>query len=326
MALFPNAEAFRDHVEKHKDTFLLDLLLGFKSEMELTSEGGNKGELIEKKLSYERDVLQPWARLQASDFAQKGDIGQISMKSHLVQFRDVYYPTELERSYLGAMRKSGQDPHDFPFMQYFLQEAARTIRNNIEKMVWAAKKLVTPVTGMDIYDGILEQIKAAVAASDIAVQALGTPVIRAVGGSAAAGELGYVDYFEQMFDALPEELKEMGVKIYCAPKHAQGYSYDYRNIHRLGATVDPNLDRMILDSSQNYHGDAVFCPVPGLIGSDRIIMTPMSNAYYTYDDAADAANFNIYEYFNGTFMWSDLRVGSGIKRLEDAWVVINDLE
>lgn len=325
MALFPTAEEFRDYVEKHKEEFLLDLLLGFDSEQELTSEGGNKGELIQTTLTYDRDVLQPWKRLQASDFTQKGDLGQISMKSYLVQFRDVYYPTELERSYLGKLRKTGQKPTDFPFMEYFLNEAARTIRNNLEKVVWKAEKTANPTTAMGVFDGLLKQRADAIAAGDIIAHDLGTPVIRPVGTtSVAAGQKGYVDYFEELYDAVPEELKKQGVKIYCSPKDVTGYAKDYRNIHRQGATVDPNIQRMILDSSQNTYGPAVFCPLPGLIGSESVTMTPQRNAYYTYDDAADAANFNIQELFNGTFIWSDLRAGSGFKRLDDKWVTTND--
>lgn len=320
------AEEFRNYVESHKAEFIGMAFLLFISSMGLNHINENKGKVVIPKSTYSETPLKRWKRLtEASDFAQLGDIGTIEVDSYLAQFRDVYFPTELERMYKGEMRKKGQDPHDFPFSEWFTQEAAKAIAQQMERTVWQAKVDTGGDAAADIYDGILEQTKAAITAGTLTPVALGTPVQqKSKDQEFLAGEIGIINLVEQLYDNLPEAIKMRGVKIWLSPALMTMYSRSYRDVYRDGVTIDPDLNRPVLDSTNSY-APAVFHPCPGMGDSQRIIIAETDNLYYTYDVEDDATKITTEKHFNGLYMFSDVRIGSGILQPEDAWMTCNEL-
>lgn len=325
MSVFSTA-TFKAYVEENKEEFIEAAYLGFKSSDFLTHHPGNKGKMTTQDITYNTDPISDWKQLTVSDFTQKGDVSTLEMDSYLMQLTDSYIPTEMEKSYLGFMRKSGQDPKDFPLAAYMLREAAKASRWQIARLVWQAAVGHSSGGVWAKYDAILEQIKDAITATDLTVQTLNTIIARTSPTDAAgAGETAAVDAFEAVWDALPEAVKNEGVNIYCSPAMARLYARDYRNFYRQGATVDPVLNRPILDVAGEDDAQAMIISVPEMGSSQRIIATSKRNLYYTYDMEVDFTNFNIQELFNTWYFWSDFRIGSGVHHANDAWMAVNEL-
>lgn len=320
-------EDFKAYVETNKLEFMEEAFLGFKSSDFLTHYPMNKGKMTIQDVIYDENPITTWKALATTDFTQKGDMETLQMDSYLLQMRDYYVPTELEKTYLGFMRKSGQDPKDFPLAAYFLKQAGQKIRWQIARLVWQAAVGHGSGGAWAVYDAILEKIKDAITATDLTAHLLGTIIARTdPSDTAGVGEIAAVDAFEALWDELPEAVKQEGVNIYCSPAMERLYMRDYRNFYRANVNVDADLRRPILDVSGQDDSRAIIVSVPELGTSQRIIATPQRNMYYTYDIAEDATSFNIQELFNNWYFWSDFRIGSGVLHANDDWMAVNELE
>lgn len=317
---------FKAYVEKNLDEFISEAFLGFKSSDALTHYPDNKGKLTVQDITYNADPIAAWKVLAPADFTQKGDMSTIEIDSNLLQLRDGYVPTELEKTYAGMWRNPGQDPQDFPLAAYFLQEAAKKIRWQIARLVWQAEVGGAGSGAFLEFDGYLHQIADAITATDLTVTTLQTIIARTGPSDAAgAGETAAVDAFETIWDALPEAVKQEGVNIYCSPAMARLYSRDYRNYYQDKPNAPEDIKRMILDIAGEDDARAMIVPVPEMGASNRIIATPQRNMAYTYDLESDPENFNFVEYYNSWHFWSDFRIGGKILHANDSWMAVNEL-
>lgn len=326
MAVFPSAEAFRDYVERHKQEIIEQAFLTFTSADHMDHVPDNKGKVVLLKGKYAKKTIKKWKKLQMSDFEQHGDLIPVTVASYLVQHIDTYTPTQLEQSYLGERRRRGQSFEDFPFMQFFIELAAKSLAAQMEVNIFQSAVVANSEEGDEQYDAILERLKQEVTAANLTPVIGGTPWLPPVGGgNAPVGSDHLINILENQYDTFPEEIKKQGVKCFMRPGLASMYNRTYRNIHRQGATVDQNLNRMVLDASLDY-APAEIIPCPGMGDSNRIVMTPRDNIYYTYDASEDDTSFNFQYLLNTLYMWSDFRYGSGFYFYEDDLIRINELE
>lgn len=320
-------EDFKAYVEVNLPIFMESAFMGFKSSNFLTHYGGNKGKMTIQDITYNQNPIGTWKVLEPADFTQKGDAATLEMDSYLLQLRDGYVPTELEKTYAGVWRQRGQDPMDFPLAMYMLEQAGRAVNWQIARLIWQAKTGHASGGVWDDFNGILAQVAAGVGATHLTEQVIGDVIVRPnSSATAGVGETAAVDAFEEVWDALPEAVKQEGVNIYCSPAMARKYNKDYRNVYRQGATVDPVLNRVILDVAGEDDARAVIIPTPEMGTSTRIIATAQRNMYYTYDMDGDQTKFNIVEYYNSWHFWSDFRIGGGVHHANDEWMAVSDGE
>lgn len=325
MANFPSEAAFRDYVESHKQELLEEAFLSFSAAQNMMHIPDNKGKKIVNKGSYSKSTFKKWKKLEFTDFTQKGDLRPIEVESHLIQHLDSYTPTQLEQSWIGERRKRGQDPQDFPFLQFFVGLAAKSIAHQSENLLFQSTLVPASTEGDEQYDAILAAITAAITATTLTVITGGTPWLPPPGGGTPpGGSNSIIDILEDQYDSFDEEQKAKPIKIFLRPGLASMYNRAYRNVHRQGATIDQNLNRVVLDASLDY-APATIIPSPGMGASNRIIMVPEDNIYYTYDMAEDSTKFNFQFILNTLYMWSDFRIGSGILDMNNDEIKVNEL-
>lgn len=324
MAVF-SAASFRAYVETHIDDIFMPAFYGFPSAMALENLPNNKGKAVMPFATMTADPVKKWKVLATSDFSQLGDIDTIEVDSYLAQFRDKYVPTQVETSYLGKMRSAGQDPRDFPFEAMFIELAVKAIAQQNEKIVWQAVTNGGGSSATDLYDGLLEQLKDAITATDVTPLTLGNLYVpTSQSDTIPGGSISIIDAFEQVYAGLPEALKAEATYIYCSIDNQRKYEQAYRNVYRSGVNVDTNLNRPMLDSTAK-DAPCYIMGLPGLAGSNRLIATVKRNAIYTYDVLEDPSAFTTEMHLNTLYMFSDYRIGSKWAQANDNWISCNEL-
>lgn len=320
------ADQFRGYVETHREEIIMKAFLTFASSNMLTHAPNNKGKQIALIGSIEDEIVNKWKVLNESDFSQKTDISTLEIESFRAQFRDYYVPEQLENSWLGERRQSGQDPRDFPFELFVLNMWTKAMMQFNERNLWQAVKDDNVDSGNALYDGLLKQKDNAVVAGDLTPISLGQPFVKAYREQTVpTGFRSMIEILETLYhDGVHEALKNEGVEIYMSSKMFSNYNLEYRNLFGTPSNAQENLVRRRLDSS-NAYAPAMLHSVPGMGDSKSIIITPRRNAIYTYDVADDMTTFNFEQRFNKLFIWGAYRIGSKFLVANDDWMVTNEL-
>lgn len=318
-------EAFRDYVETHIDEIIDEGFLNFGSADVLTHLPNNKGKAIMNTSTVSSDIVQKWKELGLADFAQKVDMGLVEVDSYRGQFKDKYVPEALENVYLGALRKSGQDPKDFPFEAHILQLLVKAIAQFNEKVLWQAVTAGGD-SGMDAYDGLLKQLTDAITATDVTpttYETLWKPKNNTE--ATPANSTSIIDVVEGLAHQLPVANRSMGLNVYMSVANKVMYDQAYRNVFGARPTQDMsyNISRTMVDGTEG--APVYIVPVAGMGASNRIIVTPQWNAVYTYDVAEDASTFNYQWIFNVFHIFGAFRYGSKFLILDDNWIACNEL-
>ncbi len=309
-------QAYRDYVQDFSDDLIRQGFYTTKTTMYATVEEGIKGRKTLTRLKVATGKAVAWS----AGFSAASDA--ISMEPRHIDVvpvkRDLsFVPQEFEASYIGFMRKRGQNPgSDLPFEAYILQDILARHAEELEASFWAAQKATTVVPGTtpmaQTFDGFLEIIADAITATQIPSGS----VIATPGGAITTSNI--VALVETMWNALGAAYKEQPVDIFMSWANFQKYNQGYRA--EFGKYVSDNKSAAVtLDFSQN----ARLIPMPGMGSSNRIVMTPGRNLHVGFDLQADQI-FNMEQNKRVIDYWMDFKVGVQIAQTDEG-LVVNDL-
>lgn len=324
------AATFRDYVETHIDKIIDDAFFAFKTADVLTHIPNNKGKAVLGKGTVSEDLVRKHKVLRPGEGRQSVDVSTLEVESFRAQFHEEYVPELMENNYYGHLRKTGQNPKDFPFEAYVLMLLAKALRQWHEKKLWQNVKNDATDNGSDLFDGLLKQVTDGVANNLITPISYGTPYRRKNQQDVApAGFTAMVELVEDLYtNGIPDEWKDMGgVNIYMSRRLKKLYNQDYRNAYGIDPVVSKQYDinRTKIDKAEDDEDDVNILGINGMGSSNRIIMTPMANAIYTYDVQEDMSQFNMQYILNALNIFGSFRVNAKFLIMNDDWMAVNEL-
>ncbi len=309
--------AYRDYVQDFSPDLIRRAFFTPKTTMYASLLEGIKGRITMTRLKTATGKAVAWKE----DFQPATDAVTFSPR-HLDVVaikRDLsFIPEKFEQSYLGFMRRVGQNPgQDLPFEQFILESILSTHGEELESAFWAGQKATTVTPGTTVmaqcFDGFLEIIADAITATEIPAGA----VIATPGGAVTAANI--VALLETMWNALGAGYKEGQVNIFMSWSNFQKYQQGYRDA--FGKYVSTNKDSTTtLDFSQN----AILVPMPGMGNSNRIVMTPGRNLHVGFDLQSDQL-FQMEQNKRAIDFWMDFKVGVQIAQTDEGALIVNDL-
>lgn len=309
------AIAFQDYVRTYADTLFCEMFYGFKtSELAQTYEG-IKGEHIITQLEIGENLVRRWGKAFAP-VANAATFKPRKLKTVLNKVDFEIVPQQYEASYLGAWRKKGQNPADWPFSAYVMEKIMKKLLQEFETAVWQGVEEASPADGdylRQTFDGYLQIIVEALAAGDIDAVATG-----------ASTTADIIADLRLMWAQVSTPYKEGGVDILMSYALYDIYRIAYKDAYK----VDPAYVQ-ITEAGYNGvlyelgNGNTRIIPINGLSGSGRIIMTPRENLVIGIDSPADT-QFNVTDDIRVLKFWMDFRMGVQILLQKNGILVVND--
>jgi hypothetical protein len=318
-ATLTDVAAYQDYVQDFHDKLITRAFFSPETVQMSTTHEGVKGKKTLTRLKFVKGKAVAWS----SSFSAA--TGAVSMHPRTIEVeaikRDLsFVPQEFEDTYLGEFRKKGQNPgEDLPFEGYVLESILAGHAEELEESLWQAVKAgsITPgVTPMaQCFDGLLQIIIDEIAGGGIP----GSAVVPTPGG--AISESNIVALVEDMWKTLGAGYKKMPVDVYMSWNNFTLYSQAYRD--QFGFSYgSAESARRKLDFSMN----ANLIPMPGMGESDRIVLTPRGNLHTAFDSFADTNMFEFEKNKRQMDFWMDFKVGVQIAQIDEAGLIVNDLE
>lgn len=311
--------AYLAYVQDYREDLVIRAFYGPKTAQFATVREGIKGRETLTRLKFVSGKAVAWK----SDFSAAS--GALTMHPRHLDVvaikRDLsFVPQEFEATYLGYVRRQGQNPgEDLPFQGYILQTLLSGHAEELDAALWQAEAAgsITPGTTpmVQCFDGFLTVITDEIAGGGIP----GAAVIPTPGGALTQSNI--VGLLEDMWMALGAAYKEMPVDVYLSWANFQMYQQAYREDYGFNFGSTQNA-RVTLDFSQN----AQLIPMPGMGTSDRIIMTPRGNLNIGYDWSGDNDMFEFEKNKRAMDFWMDFKVGTQIQQIDETALIVNDLE
>lgn len=311
--------AYRDYVQDFRDDLVLRAFYGPKTAQFATIREGIKGKETLTRLKAATGKAVAWKK----DFDPPENAVSFHPR-HLAVTRIKrelsFVPQEFEETYLGYVRRQGQNPGMvLPFEGFILQAVLGNHAEETDAAFWSAVEAgsITPGTTVmsSCFDGWLQIIIDEISGGGIP----GSAVVATPGGAISTTNI--IELLESMWMALGNGYKEMPVDIYCSWANFQRYQQAYREAYGYNFGNTQNA-RVSLDFSQN----AQLIPMPGMGSSDRLIMTPRGNINIGYDSLSDDAVFEFEKSKRVMDFWMDFKMGVQIQQIDEAGLIVNDLE
>lgn len=309
------AQSFQDYVRTYAEELFCELFYGFKtSDLAQTFEG-IKGEHVITQLEIGENLARRWAKT----FDPNADVATFKpriLKTVLNKVDFSVVPQEYEFSYLGALRKKGQNPSDWPFQAYVMSKIMAKLMQEFEVAAWQAEAEAVPSAGdylRQTFDGYLKIIADAITAGDV------TPV-----GTGALTGSNIIAKLRDMWADVLSVYKENGTDILMSYELYDIYRIAYKDAYK----IDPAYVQ-ITNAGYNGiqfelgNGNTNIIPVNGLSGSGRVIITPRENLAIGIDSASDVM-FNVEADKRELHFWMDFRMGAQILMQKDGILVVND--
>jgi len=308
-------QAIRDYVQDNRDDVLELVMRQAPSLKYFTRYEGVIGELL-LEWNDIQDVVKPWA----CDFSPDPDLidrKPISIRSYFQKAEARFCPKNDFFTYKGYLAQTKQNPRDYPYARWAIEHLlAPKIRQQLEfQQLFTGTRVNPPTAASEMYDGLLTII-----AADLAS---GTPILTPVTtGVLTAANI--IDQVEQMDDAIDEKYKTSMMAMRCAPEIFKMYRRAYRaaaGFHPDNPTTNSEdvVTEITIDGSTTK---LVSCP--GMTGSQRLILTPINNTYYAYDDPSDDQVFEFFQQHRYLDMWCDFWGGTGFLIFDPRILYVND--
>ena len=315
--VYTSAEAFQAYVREYAPSLIRQLYYGFKTGMLVTPFEGIKGQLILTESVIANSLAKRWSKTFAPVAAVEMKPRKLEVVPQKIDLSVV--PKEFEFSYLGMMRRKGQDPRDFPFEAYILTQILDKLAQEKEYAIWQG--VAAAVAGSndllsETFDGFLQIVADEITATNL------TPVT-----TGAIDSTNAVASFRTMWSEVSSAYKEMGVDIFCSYEIFDAYRINYKD--DFGA--NPVETTVINESNYTAQGlryelgggNSSIIPIPGLEGSGRVIMTPRANLCYGMDSPSDET-FNFDTDTRELRYWMDFNMGCQIMIAKDGIMTVND--
>ena len=315
--VYTSAEAFQNYVRQYQMDLYRQLYYGFKTSFLATPFEGIKGQLILNESVISGNLAKRWSKTFAPVAAV--EIKPRTLSTVLEKIDLSVVPQEYEASYLGAMRRKGQDPLDWPFEAFILSQVMAKLAQEQEYAIWQGDAAAVPSSNdllSATFDGYLKIIADEVTATNLTEVTTG-----------AIDSTNAVASFRTMWAEVSSAYKEMGVDIFCSYEIFDAYRINYKD--DFGANpVETSVINEANYSAQGLRyelggGNSQIIPIPGLEGSGRVIMTPRANLCYGMDSPSDQT-FNFDTDTRELRYWMDFRMGCQIMIAKDGIMTVND--
>lgn len=309
------AIAFQDYVRTYADQLFTELFYGFKTSTLAQTYEGIKGEHVITQLEVGENLARRWGKNfdpvnNAATFKPR------KLKTALNKVDFSIVPQQYESSYLGAWRKKGQDPTDWPFSAYVMEKMLAKLQQEFETAIWQGVEKSSPADGdflRQTFDGYLQIIADALTAGDISAVATG-----------ASTSADIIADLRLMWAQVASPYKENGTDIFMSYALYDTYRIAYKDAYK----VDPAYIQ-ITEAGYNGvlyelgNGNTRIIPINGLAGSGRIIMTPRENLAIGIDSPADTM-FRVEKDIRELQFAMDFRMGAQILLQKNGVLVVND--
>lgn len=306
--------AYKDYVEDFGEGLIHKGFYTPKTVQNATVHEDVKGKKVLTLLDVSEELAVAWKK----EFQQQDNV--VTFKPRVLETTPCkidlsFTPQDFESSYLGAQRKKGQNPgEDLPFEGYILEKILKSHAIDVDKALWKAVKAgsITPgVTKMkETFDGYLELIKDLVTAGNTTVP---TP-----GGAITMNNI--LDLLTQMWLQLDDAWKEMPVKIYGSWAHFITFNQARAEFLKYVSSTEEAVKKL------PFSMNATWEVMPGLSGSNRLIMTPDENLHVGFDGLNDDQVFQFEKNKRVMDFWLDFKIGAQIGLSDETVLVVNDLE
>lgn len=308
------ARDFQDYVREYQEELFTQLFFAFKTADLAQIFEGIKGEKVITQFDVADNLARRWGK--SFDPVEIGAFKPRVLKTVLNKVDFAITPQDYEESYMGAFRKKGQNPEDWPFQAYIMEKVLAKLNQEFEVAAWQAVQEASPSAGdylRQTFNGFLKIIIDAITAGDI------TPV--ATGAINAGNILANV---RLMWAAVLPQYKENGTDIFMSYAMYDTYRIAYKDAYK----VDPAFVQ--IDNS-SYEGIMFelgnkrtrIIPINGLQGSNRIVITPRENLAIGIDSSSDVM-FRVKDDIRTMKFWMDFRMGAQILLQEEGILVVND--
>lgn len=309
------AQAFQDYVRTYAEELFTELFYGFKTADLVTTHEGIKGEKVFTQLEVADNLVRRWGKT-FSPLANAVAMKPRVLKTVLNKVDLSVVPQEYESSYLGMLRKKGQDPTDWPLAAYVMEKVMAKIKTEFEVAVWQGAEEAVPSNGdflRQTFDGYLTIIAKALTAGDITAVATG-----------ASTTANIIANLRLMWAEVRSEYKEAGTDIFMSYELYDTYRKAYKDAYK----IDPAYIQITEAGYQGIlyelgNGNTRIIPINGMAGSDRIVITPRENLAMGIDSPDDTM-FNTEQDKRQLDLWMDFRMGAQIMIQKDGILVVND--
>lgn len=315
------AEAFQGYVRTYDERLFRQLFYGFDTAQLATPHEGIKGQKIITELQVAANLAKRWNRAFAPPTDQV-DFKPVTLSTTLNKVEHSVVPQDYEATYLGMMRRTGQNPDDYPFEMYIMEILFAKLNQEQEFAIWQGEAASSPSSNdylRQTFDGYLTLIKDAITATDI------TPVVTGAITSSNA-----VDKFRLMWAEVDQAYKRAGMDIFCDYTIYDNYRIHYKEKFGANPVETPvinNADYTLAGLRYELGGGNTYIiPIAGMEGSGRVVITPRSNLHYGFDALSDWENFNFEQDHRNLDFWLDFRMGAQILTKRDGILVVNDQE
>lgn len=307
---YTKAKALQDYIRKYYNQFTSELYLGAKTQQAFELLTGVKDEIIVTQLVINQVFqakLKGWNPINTLDYAPR-TLKVEPFKMDMSITADEY--ETLEKSYLGMMRKPGQDPTDIPFQGMIMDKVSAKGAQEIEIALWQGEKAVSSTAGdaltlvMNGGHKLITDAVTATTITDIATGALTTA--------------NALPSFEAMADSLNEAVRSVGFKVYCNQTTATKYLRSARSLHgdsswAFGSNGEFNILGM----------ESQLIVLPGM-KTDAVLMMPEGNGFIGVDGIDDPDKTTVQQNRRDTEIFSDAKAGIQFGILADGFVAVND--
>lgn len=309
---YSDLQAYRDYAEIIAPEFLSKAYYGNQTASLVVGHDGVKGKKILTQM-----ILGVLGRRYEKTFAPVADT--INFKPRVLEvnaakFEFGFAPQDFESTYLADLKRTGfDDTNNLPFQGFIMMKIAEKMAQEIEDAMWRGEIPGTTANTdvlTQVIDGYLELVKDAITAADL------TPVVTPTG---AWTTTNIITTLEAMWDTLDPQYQDMRISVFVSPALWKLYNVAYRENYGK-YTDNTQSGRMKLDFC-----NAELIRTPGLGTSNRVIMTPLDNMHYGYDDVNDVSSLNFEKDHRELHFWSDFKFGVQFGFLEDGIVAVNDL-
>lgn len=309
------AIAFQDYVRTFSDQLFTQMFYGFKTSDLATTYEGIKGEHIITELEVGENLARRWGK-NFDPVANAATFKPRKLKTVLNKVDFSIVPQQYEASYMGAWRKKGQNPEDWPFSQYVMDKVMTKLQQEFEVALWTGVEADTPSDGdylRQTFDGYLKIIVDALAAGDITAVATG-----------ASTTADIIADLRLMWAQVLTPYKEGGTDIFMSYAMYDTYRIAYKDAYK----IDPAYIQITEAGYQGIlyelgNGNTRIIPINGMAGSNRIIMTPRENLTIGIDSPSDTT-FDVHADIRMLKFAMDFRMGAQILMQKDGVLVVND--
>lgn len=307
--------SFQAYVQEHGTELWSRIFYGFETAQLATVLEGVKGRYTLPLLTVGNDLAKRWTSTFGTENDNKAVLGQRTIVTALNKAEFSFVPTEWESNYMGFLRRTGQDPYDFPFEAFILMKLNEKLRKEMEDAVWNAVAAGSPANDDvldETFDGFLHILADEITATNV------TPVTT---GSITSSNA--VAKFRDMWATVDVAYKQAGLAILCSYTDYDNYLINYKDTYHQSPAVVPVASDYNGIQYEFGGGRTTIIPVPGFGSSRRVIMTPLDNLVIGMDGINDL-NWNVEQNHWTIDIFGAFRVGVQYRTVESGVLVCND--